>query len=54
MFNPFMMEAFIILKPVHNLLRKSVDWFLYDRGLHHERVKQGDSSSRQKKFFGKL
>ena len=23
----------------HDLLRKSVDWFLYDNGLRHERVK---------------
>ena len=23
-----------------DLLRKSMDWFLYDKGLRHERVKQ--------------
>ena len=32
--NPFMTEADIIY-----LLRKSMDWFLYDIGLRHERVK---------------
>ena len=31
MVNPFMTEAVIILG-------KSVDWFLYDNGLRHERV----------------
>ena len=30
-----MTEAVIIYKPVH----WSMDWFLYDNGLHHERVK---------------
>ena len=25
-----------------NLLRKSMDWFLYDNGLRRERVKQAD------------
>ena len=30
--NPFMTEAV-------GLLRKSMDWFLYDNGLRHERVK---------------
>ena len=33
--NSFMTEAVIIYKPVH-----SVDWFLYDNGLRHERVKR--------------
>ena len=33
--NPFMTEADIIEKPV----RKSMDWFLYDISLRHERVK---------------
>ena len=31
-FNPFMTEAVIIQKPM--------DWFLYDNGLRHERVKE--------------
>ena len=34
---------------VINLLRKSVDWFLYDNGLRHERV-----NSSQKKFLAFL
>ena len=38
LFKTFMTEAAIIQKPVH-LLRKSMDWFLYDNGLRHERVK---------------
>ena len=33
--NSFMTEAVIIEKPVH----QSMDWFLYDDGLRHERVK---------------
>ena len=33
-----MMEAVIIQKPVHDLLCKSIDWFLCDNGLRHERV----------------
>ena len=35
-FNPFMTEAVIISKPVHWF---AMDWFLYDNGLRHERVK---------------
>ena len=27
-----------------NFTRKSMDWFLYDNGLRHERVKQGSAS----------
>ena len=34
-FNPFMTEAFIIQK-----LCKSMDWFLYDIGLRHEKIKK--------------
>ena len=26
------------------MLRKSMDWFLYDNGLRHERVKSEDAS----------
>ena len=37
LFNPFMTVADIIQKPVHWL-----DWFLYDIGLRHERVKLDD------------
>ena len=35
----FMTEVPSYRKPIM-LLCKSVDWFLYDRGLHHERVKE--------------
>ena len=33
-----MTEAVIIQKPVIDLRSKSIDWFLYDNGLRHERV----------------
>ena len=33
-----MTEAVIIYQSI-DLLRKSMDWFLYDNGLRHERVK---------------
>ena len=36
-FNSFMMEVPIMRKPIHC---KSIDWFLYDTGLRHQRVKQ--------------
>ena len=35
-FNSFMMDVFIIKK--QDLQSKSMDWFLYDRDLRHERV----------------
>ena len=35
-----------------DLLRKSVDWFLYDNGLRHERVKQSNINSMSD--YGKL
>ena len=38
-----MTEAAIIQKPVHWFapqIHKSMDWFLYDNGLRHERVKR--------------
>ena len=38
LFNSFKTVAVIIQKPV-NLLCKSMDWFLYDNGHRHERVK---------------
>ena len=34
-----MTEVPILQKPVYDLLRKLVDWFLYDRDLRHEGVK---------------
>ena len=34
--NSFMTDVFIIKKP--DLQSKSMDWFLYDRDLRHERV----------------
>ena len=33
--NSFMKDVFIIKKP--DLQSKSMDWFLYDRDLHHEK-----------------
>ena len=36
--NPFMMEADSYRNQSTNLLRKSMDWFLYDISLRHERV----------------
>ena len=36
--NLFMSEAVIIQKSVIDLQSKSIDWFLYDNGLRHERV----------------
>ena len=38
-FNPFMTKVVIIQKPVHYFRNKSMDQFLYDDGLHHERFK---------------
>ena len=38
-FNPFMTEAVIYRNQSIDLLHKSMDWFLYDNGLRHERVK---------------
>ena len=32
--NSFMMEAVMLFK--------SIDWFLYDNGLHHERINETD------------
>ena len=37
--NPFMTEADIIRNQSIDLQRKSMDWFLYDIDLRHERVK---------------
>ena len=34
-----------------NLLRKSMDWFLYDNGLRHERVKLSRSHIRMGSSF---
>ena len=34
-----MTEAVLVQKPV-DLQSKSMDWFLYDNGLRHERVKE--------------
>ena len=36
--NSFMTESLSYSNQFIDLLRKSMDWFLYDRGLHHERV----------------
>ena len=36
--NSFMTESLSYSNQFIELLRKSMDWFLYDRGLHHERV----------------
>ena len=49
-FNPFMTEADIIWK----LLCKSMEWFLYDIGLRHERVKPGKNANIFKKFYSEL
>ena len=39
LFNSFMMEAVSYGNQSIDLLRKSMDWFLYDNGLHHESFK---------------
>ena len=41
--NSLMTEVPVIKKP---LLCKSMDWFLYDTNLHHERVKSCKSSGK--------
>ena len=33
------LQAYVSLQISLNLKRKSMDWFLYDNGLRHERVK---------------
>ena len=38
-FNSFMTEVPVYRNQSIDLQRKSMDWFLYDRDLHHERVK---------------
>ena len=35
-----MTGAVIIQKPIHGFAEQINDWFLYDNGLRHERVKQ--------------
>ena len=42
-----MTEAVIIQNQSIYLLRKSMDWFLYDNGLRHERVKYNMSQDGQ-------
>ena len=37
--NPFMTEPLSYRNQFIYLLRKSMDWFLYDNGLRHERLK---------------
>ena len=37
-FNPFMTEAISYRNQSIDLQSKSMDWFLYDNGLRHERV----------------
>ena len=39
LFNSFISEVPIVYKQVIDLQIKSMDWFLYDNDLHHERVK---------------
>ena len=46
-----MTEAVIIRKPVHWLQSKSMDWFLYDNGLHHERIKVNSIDSHLRSVF---
>ena len=38
-FNPFMTEAVTYRNQSVDLLRKSMEWFLYDSGLRYKRVK---------------
>ena len=40
LFNSFISEVPIVYKQVIDLQSKSMDWFLYDKDLHHERVKK--------------
>ena len=37
------MASYLVINP---LLGKSMDWFLYDNGLHHERVKESEKHTR--------
>ena len=37
--NSFVTETVIYRNQFNDLRSKSIDWFLYDNGLHHERVK---------------
>ena len=50
-FNSFMAEAVIIRNQSIYLLRKSMDWFLYDNGLRHERVKQNQKNETRLKLL---
>ena len=50
-FNSFMTKVPIILKPVLGLLCKSMGWFLYDKDLYHERVKEFLSLKLRIAFF---
>ena len=38
--NSFMTKSLLYRNQSNNLLCKSMDWFLYDRDLRHERVKE--------------
>ena len=51
LFNSFMAEAVIIRNQSIYLLRKSMDWFLYDNGLRHERVKQNQKNETRLKLL---
>ena len=50
-FNSFMTEAVIILS---DLQGKSVDWFLYDNGLRHERAKKREKHPQSSITFTKV
>ena len=40
LFNSFISEVPIVYKQVIDLQSKSMDWFLYNKDIHHERVKK--------------
>ena len=46
--NSFMTKVPIKYKPGHRFASKSMDWFLYDRNLRHERVKKFENFLIQK------
>ena len=51
LFNSFMAEAVIIRNQSIYFFRKSMDWFLYDNGLRHERVKQNQKNETRVKLL---
>ena len=46
--NPLKTEALSYRNQSIDLLRKSMDWFLYDNGLHYERVKRSSAVNSNK------